>query len=238
MIKIETVTLEGGTFLMGGNRDQDTRPKHEVTLSPFAMGKYQVTQAQWREVAALPKIEIDLNPDPSHFKGDTLPVERVNWFECVEFCRRLSAHTGENYRLPTEAEWEYACRAGSTKRYCFGRSARQLGDYAWYHKNSDGHTHPVGEKKANAFGLYDMHGNVWEWCHDWYDENYYQQSPRENPQGPESGTYRVLRGGSWSNDQMNARAVYRYYAAPGNRDSHFGFRLCVSRPISLEVQNV
>lgn len=236
MIKIETVSLEGGTFTMGGNRNEDTCPKHEVTLSPFAMGKYQVTQAQWWAVAELLRVEINLNPDPSYFKGGTLPVELVNWFECVEFCKRLSAATGETYRLPTEAEWEYACRAGSTKRYCFGRSAKQLADYAWYGGNSQGRTHPVGEKQSNALGLYDMHGNVWEWCADWYDADYYQHSPKENPQGQEVGRHKVLRGGSWLIDGRYCRSAYRNWFGAGLRNFNLGFRVVrVVRPPSLEV---
>lgn len=222
-INIETVAIAGGTFTMGDGSDSDNSA-HQVTLSSFHIGKYPVTQAQWREIAALPKVEIDINPDPSYFKGDTLPVERVNWFECVEACKRLSAATGEEWRLPTEAEWEMSCRAGKTDN-----KKPEKGD-GWFCTNSDNQTHPVGEKKQNAWGLHDMHGNVWEWCQDWYDADYYSVSPTDNPQGPSDGAYRVLRGGSWFNNQGCARAVFRDDGHPGGRYHFTGFRLLVVRP--------
>ena len=139
------------------------------------------------------------------------------------FCERLSKKTGRKYTLPTEAQWEYACRAGSNTKYYFGDSEDELADYAWYYKNSDGETHPVGEKKPNTYGLYDMHGNVWEWCHDWYGD--YPTGSVTNPLGPSSGSTRVLRGGSWSSVAWNFRSGYRYRYEPGIRYDFLGFRL-------------
>jgi len=221
----EMVEIPGGSFMMGSprgeaGRDDDEGPQHQVTISSFQMGKYEVTQAQWRAVAGLPKVKIDLNPDPTNFKGDNLPVELVSWEEAVEFCERLSRATGKTYRLPTEAEWEYACRSGTTGPY-----AGDLNSMAWYSSNSGDKTHEVGTKEANGFGLYDMHGNVWEWCMDWYSGNYYNQSPSTDPVGPSTGSYRVLRGGSWLYGAQFCRSAYRNGNAPGFRYDYLGFRL-------------
>ena len=227
-VKLEMIAIPGGSFLMGSEDFDDTNKSvHPVTLSPFHIGKFQVTQAQWQAV---------MKTNPSHFKGDNLPVENVSWNEAVSFCEKLSKQTGQTYRLPTEAEWEYACLAGSTGKYCFGDDEALLKDYAWYDKNSDNKTHPVGEKTPNNWGLHDMHGNVWEWCQDWYSGNYYEELVRQgeavNPQGPATGDYRVLRGGSWFNDRLDARAVYRngYHAA--YRNLSLGFRVVAARPPS------
>ena len=226
-VKLEMIAIPGGSFLMGSEDFKNTKPVHPVRLSPFHIGKYQVTQRQWQAV---------MGDNPSRFKGDNLPVETVSWEMAVEFCEKLSKQTGKNYRLPTEAEWEYACLAGSTGKYCFGDDEALLKKYAWYSKNSDSKTHPVGEKLPNDWGLYDMHGNVWEWCQDWYDENYYanlsKQSEAINPQGPANGKYRVLRGGSWFYYQMYARAVFRGFNHPAFRDSNIGIRLVSCRPPS------
>ncbi|HMZ22408.1 MAG TPA: SUMF1/EgtB/PvdO family nonheme iron enzyme [Blastocatellia bacterium] len=215
-VKLEMIALPGGTFQMGSNEYDDEKPIHPVTLPPFHIGKYQITQAQWKAV---------MRNNPSHFKGDKLPVENLSWQMATDFCRKLSKKTGKEYRLPTEAEWEYACRAGSTTRYCFGDDDAGLEKYAWYYKNSGGKTHPVGEKLPNDWGLHDMHGNVLEWCRDWYDENYYRQSPKENPPGPSSGEYRVLRGGSWGFINYH-RSADRLRDAPGNFYHYVGFRVC------------
>ena len=224
---IETVPIPGGSFLMGSEDFDDTRPIHRVTLSPFEMGKYPITQAQYRAV---------MGDNPSNFKGDTLPVEQVSWDDAVSFCKKLSKQTGRIYRLPTEAEWEYACLAGSTGKYCFGDDKALLEKYACYYKNSGSKTHPVGEKLPNAWGLHEMHGNVWEWCSDWYDKNYYAEFSKQgdaiNPQGPAKGEYRVLRGGSWLDVQMFARAVYRSYFHPALRLINIGFRVVLCRPPS------
>lgn len=217
---LELVSLPGGEFIMGGDQWEYEKPRHRVRVSPFAIGKYQVTQAQWKAV---------MGNNPSRFKDDALPVEQVSWEEAKEFCQKVSRATGNEYRLPTEAEWEYAARAGSTGKYCFGDDERLLGDYAWYEKNSDQKTHSVGQKKPNAWGLYDMHGNVWEWCSDWFGEDYYKELEKEgvaiDPRGPSTGSYRVRRGGGWNDYAVNCRSAYRGIWAPGNRYGNLGFRL-------------
>lgn len=226
-VKLEMIAIPGGSFLMGSNDYDDEKPIHRVTLSPFHIGKFQVTQAQWREV---------MKTNPSHFKGDNLPVEKVSWDDAVSFCEKLSKQTGKTYRLPTEAEWEYACLAGSIGKYCFGDDEALLKDYAWYYENSGSKTHPVGEKNPNNWGLHDTHGNVWEWCQDWYSNDYYAELSKQgeaiNPQGPATGDYRVLRGGSWVYDHMGARAVYRFDDLPADRNFFTGFRVVLCRPPS------
>ena len=186
---------------------------------PFYLGKYLVTQEQWEDV---------MGSNPATSRGRRSPVETVSWDDCQEFIRKLNARfphpgplpEGEGvFRLPTEAQWEYACRAGSTTRYCFGDDESGLGEYAWYDANSGGKTHPVGEKKPNAWGLYDMHGNVWEWCQDWYDGGYYAKSPTDDPTGPAAGSYRVIRGGSWFDPARGCRSADRDWCAPGYRGS-------------------
>jgi len=153
-------------------------------------------------------------------------VETVSWDDATEFCKKLSEKTRQAVRLPTEAEWEYACRAGSKTRFCFGDADEGLGDYAWYRANSGRTTHPVGQKKPNAWGLYDMHGNVWEWCADWYGD--YPNGAVTDPQGPASGTYRVLRGGAWRGNSDFCRSANRGSGTPGGRSRIFGFRVVVS----------
>jgi formylglycine-generating enzyme required for sulfatase activity len=197
-------------------------PAHRVRFSkPFYMGRYEVTQAQWQAV---------MGNNPSYFKGsDDLPVEQVSWSDCRAFCRRLSEKTGRNVRLPTEAKWEYACRAGGTGKYCFGDSEGELIAYGWFRKNSGHGTHPVGGKKPNAWGLHDMHGNVSEWCRDWYGEKYYQGSPDTDPKGPSTGQSRVLRGGSWANLAFDCRSANREARQPLPlfRPPYNGFRVVV-----------
>ena len=224
-ISIELIRAEGGTFLMGGQDDQvqeNEKPVHEVKLNAFYIGKYPVTQAQWRAVQ---------NNNPSHFKGDNLPVENVSWEDALEFCHRLSQLTGKTYRLPTEAQWEYAARGGQSS---FGKGGQggfkyagsnNLDTVAWYEQKGGATTRPVGQKNANELGLHDMSGNVWEWCQDWYDADYYKKSPKENPQGAHSGTSRVLRGGSCYNIAVSCRVALRHYGTPGFRFSYRGFRL-------------
>jgi formylglycine-generating enzyme required for sulfatase activity len=236
-VAIEMVRLPAGKFLMGSpdneaGRYENEGPQHEVTISkPFYMGKYEATQAQWRAVASLPKVKIELKAEPSRFKecGGNCPVERVIWEEAVEFCERLSRASGKRYRLPTEAEWEYGCRGGTAGAY-----AGNLDEMAWYGNNSGRvridaselwqtkkdaldyqgkladngcQTHAVGKKKANGFGLYDMHGNVWEWCSDWLGG--YSGEAQVDPEGPSTGTRRVVRGGSWYMDAARCRSAYR-----------------------------
>jgi len=224
-VGIEMVRVPAGRFLMGSSAGggTDEHPQHEVTLSTFYMGKYEVTQLQWRSVMQLPKERIYLKPNPSYFKGDNLPVEQVSWEEAVEFCERLSRKTERTYRLPTEAEWEYACRAGTTGPY-----AGDLKAMAWYSDNSDRRTHPVGSKQANSFGLYDMYGNVWEWCVDWYLAKYYSMSPKSDPRGPNSGSNRTRRGGSWQDSAPYLRSAHRDLKNTGFQGNNLGFRLVMT----------
>ena len=163
-----------------------------------------------------------------NFKGPKNPMERGSWDDCQQFLAKLNAKPrpgGGKFQLPTEAQWEYACRAGSTTRYCFGDDEKQLGEYAWYDENSGKKTHPVGEKRPNAWGLYDVHGNVWEWCEDWYDNGYYGRSPSDDPPGPATGSYRVVRGGFWFSGAGGCRSAYRYCYPPGTRGSSKGLRV-------------
>ncbi len=250
-IILEMVVIPGGTFLMGSpeteaQRDDSESPQHEVTVPPFFMGKYPVTQAQWRAIAALPQINHELDPDPSHFKGDNLPVEQINWYQAVEFCDRLSKHTGQNYRLPSEAEWEYACRAGTTTPFHFGETiTADLANYNAEETYADspkgkyiGESTPVGSfNVANSFGLYDMHGNVWEWCADHWHDNY-EGAPTDGSvwinEATELGENEndnqiklwLIRGASWYYIPRYCRSACRDY--PDSRDSFIGFRVVVS----------
>jgi formylglycine-generating enzyme required for sulfatase activity len=208
------VRIDAGEFMMGSeNGDADEKPVHRVRISrPFEMGKFEVTQAQWEAVTG---------SNPSYFKGAKLPVENVSWEDARQFIEKLNAQNdGYFYRLPTEAEWEYACRAGSTGDY-----AGNLDAMAWYGDISGAKTHPVGQKQPNAWGLYDMHGNVWEWCQDWYSANYYAQSPGADPQGPASGSARVTRGGGWNFSAVGCRSASRFRNASGSHNRYLGFRL-------------
>lgn len=199
------VFIKGGCFDMGdsfGDGNADEKPVHQVCVDDFYMGKYEVTQREWRDV---------MGSNPSYFKNcDNCPVEQVSWDVVQEFMRKLNSRTGQNYRLPTEAEWEYAARSGGKREKWAGTSSEdELGDYAWYDKNSGSKTHPVGQLKPNGLALYDMSGNVWEWVEDLYDENYYRESPKDNPTGSRRGQFRVLRGGSWDNNPRDARVSIR-----------------------------
>jgi formylglycine-generating enzyme required for sulfatase activity len=239
---LEMVQIPKGTFLMGAAEGEDgaqdnESPQHSVTVPKFFLGKYQVTQAQWRAVATgLPKIEHDLNPDPSKFKGDTYPVEQVNWYEAVEFCQRLSQATGRDYRLPSEAEWEYACRAGTTTPFSFGELiTTDVANYNGHHTYGQSpkgdyrkQTTPVGSFSANGFGLYDMHGNVWEWCFDLWHDNYEGAPTNGSPWVTGKEKSRLLRGGSWYDYPGLCRSAYRYWVTPDFRDDSFGFRVCCS----------
>jgi formylglycine-generating enzyme required for sulfatase activity/tRNA A-37 threonylcarbamoyl transferase component Bud32 len=242
-IILEMVAIPGGTFLMGSPatekyRHDDESPQHTVRVAPFFMAKYPVTQAQWRAVAAFPKINIDLKPDPSDFKGANRPVEQVNWHEAVEFCARLSQKTGKTYRLPSEAEWEYACRAGTTTPFHFGETitpdlANYDGGDSTYASETKGiyreQTTDVGSFLPNAFGLYDMHGNVWEWCADPWHENY-QGAPVDGSVWEFGGNQnsRLQRGGSWFSNPRHCRSAYRLRSEPDIRSSSLGFRAAVS----------
>jgi len=212
------VKVEGGTFQMGSNDNRDNeKPVHTVELSSFYMGKTEVTQAQWRKV---------MGNNPSRFKGcDECPVEGVSWNDIQEFLKILNQMTGQNYRLPTEAEWEYVARGGNKSRGYTYAGSKNPSEVAWNDKNSDGKTHPVAQKKPNELGLYDMSGNVWEWCSDWFNFDYYVISPRQNPQGPSLGASRVNRGGSWDDSPEYSRVANRIGNTPTVRGSYLGFRL-------------
>lgn len=218
---MEFVNVPGGCFQMGdtfGDGESDEKPVHEVCVSSFMMGKYEVTQGQWKRV-----MENNPSKNTSWFSSaDDYPVERVSWDEAQEFIKKLNQQSGKNYRLPTEAEWEYAARSGGKKEKYAG--ADKFMAVAWYVK-SEGQTHPVGQKKANGLGLYDMSGNVWEWVSDWYAKEYYNDSPKDNPQGPSSGSYRVTRGGGWSFHPVIVYASGRSKNLPDYRNSFLGFRL-------------
>ncbi len=222
-ITMKLVKIPAGRFIMGSSsnesgRDGDEGPQHRVTISKsFYMGVYEVTQAQYQAV---------MGKNPSKFKGVNRPVEKVSWNNAVEFCKRLSRKTGKTFRLPTEAEWEYACRGGTTSRFSFGNSDTSLSAYAWYGSNSGNKTHDVGQKKPNAFGLYEMHGNVWEWCNDWKGQ--YSSSSVTDPAGPVSGSYRVFRGGYWINSAGICRSANRSGGGPGRRSGSLGFRVVSS----------
>ncbi|TBR61944.1 Sulphatase-modifying factor protein [Westiellopsis prolifica IICB1] len=230
-IPLDMVAIPGGTFMMGspeGEGYDSEKPQHEVTVQPFFMGKYPVTQAQWKAVAALPRVNRNLKLEPSYFKGDNRPVERVSWYDAVEFCDRLSQYTGKQFRLPSEAEWEYAVRAETTTPFHFGETittelVNYDGNYTYasapkgiYRRK----TTPVGSfGVANTFGLYDMHGNVWEWClDDWH--NNYDRAPTDgspwfdnNDNIYQKSGLAILRGGSWGDDPKYCRSAYRsnYY---------------------------
>jgi formylglycine-generating enzyme required for sulfatase activity len=221
-IGMEFVLIPAGTFMMG-SPDSDTeawsneKPIHRVTISkPFYMGKHPVTQGQWAAV---------MGNNPSRFQGDSnRPVESVSWEEAQEFILKLDAKEGNTkYRLPTEAEWEYAARAGTTTTYSFGDRADQLGEYAWYWGNSSGTTHPIGQKQPNAWGLYDMHGNVWEWVQDW--SGGYSAEAATDPQGAPSSAFRLVRGGSCGNGARHCRSACRSSIASSYRFGGLGFRL-------------
>ncbi|NJN13523.1 MAG: formylglycine-generating enzyme family protein [Richelia sp. RM1_1_1] len=247
---IEMVAIPGGTFEMGSPKNEPKHlksesPQHTVSIQPFFMGKYPVTQAQWRFVAQLPQVNREINSKPSNFKGDDLPVEKVNWYEAVEFCDRLSKFTGRTYSLPTEAEWEYACRAGTTTPFYFGQTITgELSNYRaseTYANESKGkyrqETTPVGQFPPNTFGLYDIHGNVWEWCLDDWHKNYEGAPTDGSPWfddkndnlSRKQGAAAVLRGGSWLNIPQSCRSAYRLNCS--SRDNYYsslGFRVvCV-----------
>lgn len=221
-VNMAFVLVKGGCYQMGdsfGDGYADERPVHEVCVNDFFMGTYEVTQGQWKEI-------MGYNPAEFNLCGDNCPVENISWNDAQEFIRKLKWKIGKNYRLPTEAEWEYAARSGGKKEKWAGTSSEsELGEYAWFDLNSGGETHPAGKKKPNGLGLYDMSGNVWEWCQDFYDENYYKNSPKNNPSGPDSGTNHVLRGGSWFNGAGYTRTEKRLSIIPDYRDGNDGFRL-------------
>ncbi len=226
--KIEgMVFVKGGCFQMGdlfGDGYTGERPAHEVCVNDFYIGEREVTQKEWEAV-------MGANPSVSN-TGDNYPVDSVEWEDAQKFIEKLNKKRGRKYRLPTEAEWEYAARSGGKKEKFAGtNSESELGEYAWYDDNSEGVTHPVKEKKPNVIGLYDMSGNVWEWVYDFYDGDYYATSPKDNPTGPATRTsYHILRGGSWYSEARNVRTTDRFWSDVdvAGADSLFGFRLVLS----------
>ncbi|MBT9310826.1 formylglycine-generating enzyme family protein [Leptothoe kymatousa] len=255
-VSIDMIRVPGGTFLMGSPDDEldrrDTEgPQHEVSVPTFFMGRYPVTQAQWKAVTALPQVEHKLNAAPYNFKGDNRPVEQVSWYEAVEFCTRLSAHTGREYRLPSEAEWEYACRAGTQTPFYFGETiTTEIANYrgtddgslGWSGSYGQG---PKGEYRqettpvdhfniANAFGLCDMHGNVDEWCQDHWHDNY-QEAPNDGSVWLTNNedSSRVVRGGSWGTYPRNCLSASRHVYTPDYRYYRIGFRVVCRAPLAL-----
>jgi formylglycine-generating enzyme required for sulfatase activity len=258
-ITLDMVAVPGGKFMMGTEDEEIERlckkydkewfrwerPQHEVTVPPFFMAKYPITQAEWRAIASRLdlKVERDLKPNPAYFKdredSDRRPVERVSWYDAVEFCQRLSKLTGQEYRLPSEAEWEYACRAGTTTPFHFGETittdlANYNGNYTYASEPKGKYreqTTPVGSFPLNAFGLYDMHGNVWEWCaDDWHDN--YEGAPTDGSAWLDNNEncshYWLLRGGSWNNNPQNCRSANRNNNYPDDRNNDIGLRVVAS----------
>ncbi len=219
-VSFDMVYVEGGTFIMGTLPNEKNEWEiyslpHQVTLSSFYIGKYEVTQELWQAV---------MGSNPSMYKGDLkCPVENVSWDDCQKFIRKLNALTGENFRLPTEAEWEYAARGGQKSHGYLYSGSNDVNSVAWYYANSDTTTHPVGQKQPNELGIYDMTGNVWEWCHDWFDS--YSSTTQTNPKGPAHGKARVVRGSCWYGDFMACRASHRGSGSPRVRIESLGLRL-------------
>ena len=220
-ITFTMVAVQGGTFTMGATSEQGSdagsseKPAHRVTLSNYYIGQTEVTQALWQAV---------MGSNPSKWKGSNLPVEQVSWNDCQQFITKLNQLTGRKFRLPTEAEWEYASRGGNKSRGYKYAGSNDIGSVAWYSDNSGKKTHPVGQKQANE---YDMSGNVLEWCQDWYDKEYYSKSPSNNPCNNISGSDRVIRGGSWYLVAWSCRVAYRHCGAPDGSDFSLGLRLAL-----------
>jgi formylglycine-generating enzyme required for sulfatase activity len=222
------VSIPAGSFVMGSpanmpNADPCERPAHRVTISkPFFLGKPRVTQPQWQAI---------MGETPSHFRGATHPVDGVEWSDCQVFVAKMNEKFGGprvRFSLPTEAQWEYACRAGTTTQYSFGDGEAALDEHAWWGKNAGGTTHPVGQKKPNPWGLYDMHGHLWQWCADCFEADYYERSPAVDPPGPASGVSHVLRGGQWNGYDVNfCRSAFRN-SRPMHRSDNYGCRIVMT----------
>ena len=221
-VEFTMIAVEGGTFTMGATSEMsepydDEKPTHQVALSSYFIGETEVTQALWQAV---------MGNNPSYFKGDDLPVENVSWDDCQTFINKLNNLTGQRFRLPTEAEWEFAARGGNRSNHTQYSGSSSLDDVAWYDDNSGRKTHPVKTKKANELGLYDMAGNVYEWCQDWLGS--YSSSSQSNPTGPGSGFCRVFRGGCWAHPAWGCRSSYRDTNAPDRHGTGLGLRLALS----------
>jgi formylglycine-generating enzyme required for sulfatase activity len=253
---IEMVFIPAGSFEMGSRQGRDDeKPLHTVSVDSFLMDRHEVTQAEYEKLGKLAEPPF---PNPSHFKGQGLPVEQVTWPQAARFCNVRSRIEGltpcynedtaecdfnaGGYRLPTEAEWEYACRAGTNTEYSYGNESRILGDFAWFGDNASRKTHPVAQKRPNPWGLCDMHGNVAEWCQDVFDKTYYQTSPEKSPRGPADGKEYALRGGSWKSPAEALRSSYRLGETPGFSDAclardAIGFRCVRKAPSSSNEKN-
>ena len=217
-IGMKFTLIQAGEFYMGSEEFDDEEPVHKVRINnPFYLGTYPVTQREWKAV---------MRRNPSDLKGDDLPVEQVSWDDVQKFIKKLNEKEGtDKYRLPSEAEREYACRAGTTTRYSFGDDESKLGNYAWYDDNSEEETYPVGQKKPNSWGLYDMHGNVWEWVQDEWHDNYDGAPTDGSAWEREDGADRVLRGSGWYGNAKGGRSALRNRSDPRDRDYGLGFRL-------------
>ncbi len=242
---IQMIVIPAGEFVMGSDHgEDDEKPAHKVILTSFHIDQYEVTQKEYERL---------MGKNPSKIKNPNHPVEQVRWYDAIQYCNQRSMRDGydpcynletaqclfdvNGYRLPTEAEWEYACRAGTHTLYSYGNDPNQLAQYAWYKNNANKKTNPVGKKKPNPWGLYDMYGNVWEWCNDYYHETY-ASNDVENPSGPDEGEECVLRGGAWNCSEESCRSSSRFSETPGFADACFGadtygFR-CVRRPAADE----
>lgn len=217
-VEPDMVAVQGGRFVMGGNKNDNEKPIHDVTLSSFKIAKYETTQAQWQKV---------MGSNPSNHKDCMdCPVTGVSWDDIQTFIQKLNTLSGKHYRLPTEAEWEYAARGGTKSKGFEYAGSDDFNAVAWTWDNSRLTTHPVGQKEANELGLYDMSGNVFEWCNDWYDENYYAKSPENNPKGPATGPHHVFRGGNVASESAKSRVAYRNPFQLGY--ATLGFRLASS----------
>lgn len=220
-VNFKMIAINGGTFLMGSNDgEDDEKPVHSVTVSDFYIGENPVTQEQWVAV---------MGYNHSNIKGDDLPVEGVSWDEIQDFLAKLNAKTGKAYRLPTEAEWEYAGSGGENNhtKWAGTNTESSLGNFAWYYDNSNLTTHTVGTKQPNQLGLYDMSGNVWEWCNDWYGADYFANSSQNNPKGASTGTHRVLRGGCLLDSASDCLSNTRFKGTPDDDVYFFGFRFAL-----------
>jgi formylglycine-generating enzyme required for sulfatase activity len=224
----EMVLVEGGTFTMGNSAktaEDEEKPAHKVTVKNFYISKYEVTVAQYKAFCTATKRAMP--PAPNWGWNEKHPIVNVTWNDAVAYCEWLSKKTGKKYRLPTEAEWEFAARGGKKSKNLKYAGSANIDEVAWYDKNSNKQTQPVGTKNPNELGLYDMTGNVWEWCSDWFLHDYYMKSPVENPQGPAKGNLRVQRSGSWINYFEDNRITIRNANLPTEKDGFFGFRVAM-----------
>ncbi len=243
---ISMLLLPGGSFSMGDENGEVDEVPHEVSVGPFYIDTHEVSQEEYERV---------MEDNPSKFLGKTNPAEQIRWSDAVRYCNARSQLEGldpaydlttwtcrfeaNGYRLPTEAEWEYAARAGTDTAYSFGDGDAKLRQHAWYKTTAKGKPRPIGQRRHNPWGLYDMHGNVWEWCNDCYSVDYFTKSPKENPRGPEAGDKKVLRGGCWNSEPDACRSAYRYNENPAYTDACFGYDIygfrCVL-PYSAEAK--